>query len=194
MRVLDTLIESADRRLENIVGTAGRYKGNHKSFRHGKGALVAADALLPVLRRLVLMELRVSECRAALAVPYFLVVLVRHLHIVVRGVRTVVETDDIDRVIQLFVISHTRNDIQSLILIGCDNADIMIRIDRVLVKVVREIRLILKLCCDPFDKCFVRISCLIFIRIYKINDISVFLICVKNCFPVPLINRLISLA
>ena len=80
----------------------------------GPAALVATDGTGAVLGGLVLLQFGITEGRAALAVPDFLVVHVCHRDIIARGVGAVVEADSIDSVVHAGIAAHQGNDLQPL--------------------------------------------------------------------------------
>ena len=140
------------------------------------------------------MHLGVAECGAAFTVPYFLVVNIRHGHIVVRGVGTIVETDDVHCVIQIFICPHIRDDIQRLVLIGSDDADTVVGFFCLRGEVFREFCLVLDPVCKPFDEIIVRATCLIGVRVDEVNHVAVFLVGVEDGLFVPFVHGLISCA
>ena len=198
VRILNALIETADCRLENIMGSARRDKGIGQAVCQGQRALIAADGpgsvALLLVRSLVLMQLGIAKCRAPLTIPDLLVVDVCHPHIVVRGIGAIVEANDIDRPVEIVILAHGRDNVQTLILVRGDDTDIAIGLPGLLRKVGWELVLLRRPLCIPLDEVPVWIAGLIGIRIHKIHDIAVFLVSIIDRLPVPLVHGLISSA
>ena len=191
--VLDALVKAADGRLENVVGAAGSGEGVDVSIHQCQRTLVAADALIAVLGGLVLLQLAVAEGGAALAVPHLFVVHVGHGHIVRGGVGAVVETDDVHRVVQLFVGAHGGHDLQALILIGSNDADVVVGVARFLIHVVGELGLTGHAVLEPLDERLVGVAGLVGVRVHEIHHIAVLFVGVEDGLAVPDIHGLIAL-
>ena len=89
---------------------AGRCKSRDKAVHKCQRSLESAESTHAVCRiifvtspgisrRLILLQLAVAKGRASLAVPYFFIILVCHLYIIIRGIGAVMESDNVDRII-----------------------------------------------------------------------------------------------
>ncbi len=191
--VLDAFVEGADGRLENIMGTAGGGKGSDKAVHQCQRALVAADAVGAISNGLIFLQFRIAKGGAALAVPYFLVVRIRHAHIVVGGIGTVMEANDVYGMVEILVSPHIGDDFQPLILIGGNDADSLICCLGCRVHVIWEICLALYAVGEPFDKCIVWVPSLVLVWVYEVHNIAIFLISVKNGLFIPFVHGFIAL-
>ena len=194
MAVLDALIEGTNRRLEHVHRAAGTDKGVGQAVQQGQRALVATDGTGAVLGGLVLLQFGITEGRAALAVPDFLVVHVCHRDIIARGVGAVVEADSIDSVVHAGIAAHQGNDLQALIFVGGHDLDVVVGFLGFLGEVAGEVCLILQRVGKVFDDLAIGAAGLVLIRVDVIDYITVFFVGIENRFFVPLVDSGISFA
>ena len=194
MAVLDALIEGTNRRLEHVHRAAGTDKGVGQAVQQRQRALVAADGAGTVLGGLVLLQFGITEGRAALAVPDFLVVHVCHRDIIARGVGAVVEADSIDSVVHAGIAAHQGNDLQALIFVGGHDLDVVVGFLGFLGEVAGEVCLILQRVGKVFDDLAIGAAGLVLIRVDVIDYITVFFVGIENRFFVPLVDSGISFA
>ena len=183
--ILDALVEGAQRRLEHVVSPAGGHEGGGHAVHQCQRALVAADALVAVLAVLVLLQFGVTEGGAAFAVPDFLIVHLCHLHIILGGAGAVMEADDVHSIVQIFVRTHAGHNVQSLVLVGSDDADAPVSILRFLGEVVGEFGLILDPIREVLDQALVGVGGLVPVRVHEVHHIAVLFVGIEDGLAVP---------